>query len=146
MQINKNIVLSTLLMIICLSVTATAQTTVTDEEVKTQLKMVNEIEFLRNSNKLLSDTKLNLESTVKLQTSVIELKDKQLSLLLEVVSQYEKLREAYVAQIDFQKTVIENDRDIIKNQSAISKKSKILDSIKSVFLALLGVVVGRVGI
>ena len=133
-------------MIICLSVTATAQTTVTDEEVKTQLKMVNEIEFLRNSNKLLSDTKLNLESTVKLQTSVIELKDKQLSLLLEVVSQYEKLREAYVAQIDFQKTVIENDRDIIKNQSAISKKSKILDSIKSVFLALLGVVVGRVGI
>lgn len=142
MSIKKCSMVVIFVLTIILTSTTRAQSVITDNEIKEQLKMIAELEKIRSENSVLLQQKATLEQTLSLNEKIIILKDTQIKTLLEVIEEYIKLKDMYNSQIEFQKGIIENSNKIIEIQNKVNKKNTTLDTIKSVLYAILGVVIG----
>lgn len=120
-----------------------SQSVFSELELEQQTRLITELQYLRSSNKILNESKEVLESTVKIQTQIDELKSKQITMLLDIINNYEILKTRYEDQIKFQQVLIDNSNKIIESQQKLKKSGNVLDTIKSVLYAMLGVIIGR---
>lgn len=134
--------LSVLVLITCISFTNAQE--ISQKEIGTQLKMVHEILYLRDTVKTLEEQKKILTETSNTNSAIVELKDTQIKMLLEVISEYEKLKKVYIAHIELQNQIINNNNKVISEYQKVSSKNNALNTIKTVLYTILGVLIGKV--
>lgn len=141
------VVLNKLMVIIiflAISVSYSYSQDLKQEEINTQLKMVAEITFLRNTVATMESQKQVLSETLKLQQEVQHLKDQQIKVLLDVISRYEELKTVYESQINLQQEIILNNNNIIAEYQKINNKNNTLNTIKTILYTMLGVLIGKI--
>lgn len=116
---------------------------ISQEEVDAQLKMVNEITYLRDKVRVLESQKSILTETNNTKSEILKLKDLQINTLLEVISEYDKLIKVYNDQIGLQNQIISNNGKIVEEYQKASNRNNTWNTIKTVLYTLLGVMIGK---